>query len=182
MTAKSFEELSSLAKQLNDESSDLNSTIAQINHKLAAFNLGIEVWRGPWDGVPLQFGFAKVEDGKVSAWELATRSCVPVRKADDEDGDPVWEPQSDNIGDAESLLRGSRNVRVEGLGQLPAILAELKYEANLKIETIRNAKNIAAELSGCQVSPVKSVNGLPRRKTGEGSCLDTPTNLLGGRI
>jgi hypothetical protein len=146
MTTQSFDELTSLAKQLNEESSDLNATIMQINQKLAAMNLGMESWFGPWEDEPFQIGFAKVEDGKAATWELATRPCTPILKTDDF-GIEDWEAEPGSSGQAESLLRASRNIRVDGLSLLPQILSDLERAAKNKIDTIRNAKKIAADLA-----------------------------------
>jgi hypothetical protein len=158
MSPNELSELAPLAKTLNEESNDLNQTIAALNRHLAGLNLGIEVWCGPWDeDTPFQIGYAKVEDGVNSrgtaTWELATRSCTPVLVKDEEGGDN-WEAKPSSLGTPQCLLRASRNVRVDGLEVIPEIIRALKARAESRIATIRKAKKLAADLSGDLAAPL----------------------------
>jgi hypothetical protein len=147
MSPNELSELGPIAKTLNQESNDLNKTIIALDLHLAALNLGIEVWCGPCDeDSPFQIGYAKVEDGKSSEWQLATRSCVPIF-VKSEEGWEIWEAKPGSLGTPQSLLRASRNVRVDGLEVIPQIIRALKTRAESKIATIRKAKKLAADLS-----------------------------------
>lgn len=146
MSPNELPELASIAETLNQESNEINSTIASLNKELAALNLGIEVWCGPWDEDPIQIGFAKVEDGKTSSWELATRTCVPIIKKSDF-GYEEWEAKPGSAGEAQPLIRASRNVRIDGLQVVSQIISALKAAALGKVDAIRNAKKIAADLA-----------------------------------
>jgi hypothetical protein len=121
----SIEELVSLSETLNTESNDLNKTIAAISDKLAALNLGIEVW---FDAeLPnVEVGFAKVYEapGK-EGWQLAVRYG----------------------GKGGSPLRtANRDMRIEGLRRVPAIVQDLKKEAEARIRVMQEAKRLAGEL------------------------------------
>jgi hypothetical protein len=151
MSPNELSELAPLAKILNEESNDLNKTIAALNQYLAGLNLGIEVWCGPWDeDTPFQIGYAKIEDGinsrGTATWELATRSCTPI-PVNGEGGWDNWEAKSGSLGTPQCLLRASRNVRVDGLEVIPEIIRALKARAESKIATIRKAKQLAADLA-----------------------------------
>jgi hypothetical protein len=158
MSPNELSELAPLAKTLNEESNDLNKTIAALNRYLAGLNLGIEVWCGPWDeDILFQIGYAKVEDGVNSrgtaTWELATRSCTPVL-VKNESGRDNWEAKPGSLGTPQCLLRASRNVRVDGLEVIPEIIRALKARAESKIATIRRAKQLAADLSSDLPAPL----------------------------
>jgi len=130
-----IEELLPLSETLNSESNELNKTITAINEKLAALNFGIAVsikGRATW------FGYAKVLTGPgKSSWELAY------------DADE-WSVEVDEHGRMAAsptpLLKGSRDIRIEGLGLVPKIVARLKAEAEHRIRIMRDAKTLAAEL------------------------------------
>jgi hypothetical protein len=145
MTLKSFDKLIPLAKKLNAESSDLNATIALINHKLASLNFGIEVWCGPWEDEPWQIGYAKVEDGRTATWELATRSCVVVKEMS-HSGYEEWNAEPGSLGSPESLLKASRNIRVDGLQLIEAIFDRIAKRAQEKIDVVSKAKQFAKQI------------------------------------
>jgi hypothetical protein len=156
MSPNELSELASIAETLNQESNEINETIASFNKELAALNLGIEVWCGPWDedpcqlgvvdgknAAPYQIGFARFVDGKNAVWELAFRSCIPIEFTN-ECGDKDWKAKPWSMGSADSLLRAPRNVRIEGLTVVSQIISSLKASAQDKINAIRDAKKIAA--------------------------------------
>jgi hypothetical protein len=120
-----IEELLPLSQTLNAESNDLNKTIATISDKLAALNLGIEVWID----VQVYTGFedSQVGFGKVGeSWQLAYRPY--------------------DTADLEPLLRASRDVRIEGLRLVPQIVTGLKSAAEDRIRVMQEAKQFATEL------------------------------------
>jgi hypothetical protein len=126
----SIEELVPLSKTLNAESNDLNITIATISDKLAALNLGIEVWRNSEttdSQMQHEVGFGKVSDGHgKTTWQLASRARGSTYAA--------------------PLLSASRDLRIEGLKLIPEIVEELKEEAEERIRIMQEAKKLAAEL------------------------------------
>ena len=136
-------ELQPLAEKLNQKSNEINETIASFNAKLAAMNVGIEVWpecyhknRGDYE-----IGYAKVEDGKTSSWMLAMRTCTAQK---DENG--FWVAEEGSEGYPESVLSASRTIRLETIAALPEILRWLKDETELSLKTIERAKQIVADL------------------------------------
>src|SRR5438105_14606627 len=68
---KNVADLAQAAVQLNEKSTSINTTISQINEKLAELNLGIELWL---EGAPLSsshvLGFRSLEN----RWQLTIRS------------------------------------------------------------------------------------------------------------
>lgn len=146
MSPNELKDLVPLAKTLNAESNEINNTISDLNSKLAALNLGIEVWLGPWEDDPIQIGFAKIENMKGTSWELVTRQCGEIRKELNAFGNYDYEPVYEELGDPEPLLKAPRKTRIEALGLVPSILNLLKKKAEENIETIRNAKKLVAEL------------------------------------
>lgn len=130
MSPNELSELVPLAKTLNEESNDLNKTISALSAEIAALNLGIEVWH-PGCEDHYQVGFAKVSSGNSEDWKLAIRSKMQGS---------IW-------NDPYSLLQASRDLRIEGLSRVPALLNQMKGEALDKIRVMQDAKKLAAELS-----------------------------------
>jgi hypothetical protein len=58
----------------------------------------------------------------------------------------IWEPVPGTAADPEPLLSASRKVRIEALSLMSEIVTELKREAQCSLETIRAAKEMAANL------------------------------------
>jgi hypothetical protein len=130
-------ELADLSHQLNSDSDAVNSTIATINKKLRSLNLGIETWFNnpvleplPGDqsreSVGPFLGYCSVED----EWQLAIRE-----KPRDWQGDLLRGP----------LLKASREVRIAALQYIPALVNQLKNEAQRVLLAIQNAKQFCAE-------------------------------------
>lgn len=134
----SIARLQSLADELNAESNDLNQIITTVSDKLAALNLGVEVWYngdkpedalGPFD---VQLGFARIPDTK--RWALATRTRI----LDHTPGEPRWEIRA--------LIKAPREVRVAGLETIDAIVNLIQEKARDRLESIRKAKRLAAQI------------------------------------
>jgi len=129
-----IEDLTPLSETLNAESNDLNETIATISRKLAALNLGIEVWFAT-DWPDVEVGFAKVFDPQhpsKESWQLATRNGS--------------DNNSELIVHSSKLIGASRDIRIEGLRRVPAIVQGLKSEAESRIRAMKEAKKLAAQL------------------------------------
>jgi hypothetical protein len=130
-------ELSDLSRRLNSDSDAVNSTIAAINKKLHSLNLGVEAWFNTplLDALPGDqsresigpfLGYCYVED----EWQLAIRE-----KPHDWHGDLLRSP----------LLKASREVRVAALQYIPAVVDQLKNEAQRVLTAIRDARQFCAE-------------------------------------
>jgi hypothetical protein len=147
MSPNELSELAPLAKTLNDESNDLNKTIATLNQQIAALNLGIEIWLNSEESEDYQLGFGKVRiinDQSKHKWELAVRTKMF-------NGNRFQQPTA--------LLEASRDLRIEGLGCVPALLDRLKKAASDKIRVMQEAKKLAAELSEPASTAEKSTSG-----------------------
>jgi len=158
MAPNELSELGPIAATLNKESDDVNTLIAALNEELGSLNFGISIWLpSPANSDPCStIGFADITDSisftdiidseseyetkrikqSPRKWQLAVRSYV------DDDPDPDG-PQFVE----RPLLKASRNLRVEGLREVPTILRMLKEEAESRISAIRHAKQLVAELS-----------------------------------
>lgn len=136
MSPNELSELAPLAATLNEESNQLNQTIASLNERIAALNLGISVWtdtrRDDDTDQEYQIGFAKLA-GDGNGWQLAVR----------EKGF-----SGSGFSDPIPLLQASRNLRIDGLQALPGILAVLKCTAQDKIRAMQNGKKLVSELGG----------------------------------
>jgi hypothetical protein len=122
-----IEELVPVSEALNAESNDLNQTINTISNKLAALNLGIEIWFAT-ESPDVEVGFAKVYDPQHPAkesWQLAARH---------------------GAGQTSQLVGASRDIRIEGLRRVPGLVQNLKSEAESRIRAMKEAKQLAAEL------------------------------------
>lgn len=137
-----YAELAAQAKELNNESDNINDIITEINKQLAALNIGLEVWVDPWNDNTYQVGYTKLDSG----WGLATRD---VFEPEPSDADDAGESNAQKIeyGEAVSLLSASRSTRIVGLYNLDRIISDLKDQAKCNIDTIHKAKKIAAELA-----------------------------------
>jgi hypothetical protein len=143
MSPNELQQLQPIAEALNAESNDINNTIAALNAKLSALNIGIEVWLGPWKDNPIQIGFGKYQE---SSWQLLTRECGEVRYERDNWGNESWVAVPERLGIDQPLLQASRIIRIEALRLLPEIIDDLKVKAERSLETIRAAKRITEEL------------------------------------
>jgi hypothetical protein len=140
--SETIQSLTPLAEILNSESDGLNATITALSEKLAALNLGIEVWSESREDTNLDIGFAKVEEVPQTEQGWPAREYGKTYKS-------RWQLVTANRqhhGDPTPLLRASRDVRIEGLGMVPYIVAQLKGEAEAKIRIIQEAKKLAAGL------------------------------------
>ena len=139
---ESLERLSILAAQLNDETDQVNSVIANVEHKLSTLKLGVSVWlsgeRGPIvlgefeGGGGWHLGYTKVG----GQWRLVTRpvlgnAATPFELAVSELGS----------GKVVPLLEAPRLVRVEACGHLEHLVEDLSARITGFIRAIETAKN-----------------------------------------
>jgi uncharacterized coiled-coil DUF342 family protein len=134
-----YAELAAQAKELNNESDNINDIITQTNKQLAELNIGLEVWVGPWGNKAYQAGYARLDSG----WGLATRDVFKSSKDDDDEDDG----QKTEYSEAVSLLSAPRSIRIDALDDLERIIEALKTKAKNSIDTIHEAKKIVAELT-----------------------------------
>lgn len=109
------EDFRKLAYQVNAKSDLLNPKIAAANAELKELNLGISAWVGLSPGKRL--GYARVD----GMWQLAVQFVV---------GGKVEEM---------ALIRASRELRLESLDSIPALLFVLRQKAQ---EWLDNAKSL----------------------------------------
>ena len=143
MSPNELQELEPIAEALNAESNEINSILATLNAKLAALNVGLEVWLPP-DEDHIQIGYAKAEE----SWQLATKWYEDIRWVPnlrfDDSGD--WEPVPGTNYEVSSLLQESRELRIRALDYMPSVIWELKKRAEESLQSIHAAKEMAANL------------------------------------
>ena len=146
-------ELAPIAKQLNQRSNQLNSTLARINQKLSRMNLGVEVWldkplsADPWvkdDNKVLcrdagYLGYSRLGD----KWELTVRVAMEENQSDNPRQEHIEKVGSPRYS---SLLECSRNVRLAALEQLPELLDALKAEGERLLKLIDAGEKTAQSL------------------------------------
>jgi hypothetical protein len=146
-------ELAPIAKQLNEQTDQINKTISAINRKLAKLNLGIEIWldkplsADPWveDDNEVRcrdafyLGYGRLGD----TWELLAKEVTEEIKHDHEGREYIEEFGRDRRA---SLLKGTRNARLSALEQLPELLDALKAEGERLLKLIDAGEKTAQSL------------------------------------
>jgi hypothetical protein len=146
MAPNELDELTPIAEKLNEQSNEINTTIAAFNAKLEALNVGLEEWLDP-DEDHFQVGYAKVGD----RWQLAARRCPNIKwirtinSYGRNDGYYEAVPGA-GLPRALPLLQAPRELRIRALGYMPAMIRQLKQRAEGSLDAIRAAKKLAAEL------------------------------------
>ena len=119
-----FAELIAAGKELNSSSDKLNDVVKNIDAELKKFNLGLTVWVKYNDYCYI--GYAKVD----RKWGIAIRDVAP-------DGELIeW-----YFNDA------PRNLRIEMIHLIPAVLNELTKEANKLSKSLLKKQEIVNELA-----------------------------------
>src|ERR1017187_7227850 len=147
-------ELAPIAKQLNEQTDQINKTISAINRKLAKLNLGIEIWLDepllspdPWveddNGVMCRDAFYLGYGRLGDTWELLAKEVTEEIKHDDEGREYIEEFGRDRRA---SWLKGTRNARLAALEQLPELLDALKAEGERLLKLIRSEEKTAQSL------------------------------------
>lgn len=158
----SISELSDLSRKLNQKSDQTNSIVTNINKKLAALNLGVEVWLDQYERDELKadnyrkvyagqldplsrekeviyLGYSNVED----QWQLAVKEGTLVESFDQDNHENTLELI--DVG-RRPLLKASRRVRVKALPLVPRLLDLIKLEASKMLEQIEAAEKAAEKL------------------------------------
>ena len=152
-----MDDLSNIAHKLNEKSDRLNSTISLINEKLARLNLGVEVWlsepimpglyedSAEWANASdvrrqeTTLGYCRVEDERQLAVRIATHVMISGNE---------WVHPEIQIRNARHfpLLKATREIRVQAMAQVPALLIALKMQAEALLESIESAEKAAEAL------------------------------------
>ena len=156
----SIQELSELSRKLNQKSDQLNTLISSVNEKLSKLNLGVEAWLidapiitsdyDDWDyendcrmepeREASLLGYCEVE----GAWQLAVRDVTLVEKQSQYDGHNYEEAK--NSRRTTPFLKASRNIRVQAMRLIPALLDLLKASADRLVKGIEEAEKAAEKL------------------------------------
>jgi hypothetical protein len=155
----SINELSDVSRKLNEKSDKTNSVITKINKKLAALNLGLEVWL-EWDDLEND-NFHKVYQGQIgllprqksvtylgycnveTGWQLATKTGCLIEDYD-KDSEEVFTQLTEVT--FKPLLNEARETRVKALPLVPRLLDRVKQQAESLIKSIDEAENVAEKL------------------------------------
>lgn len=143
MAPNELQELQPIAEKLNEKSNQVNTIIAGLNAKLAALNVGLEVWLDP-DDDHYAIGFAKVDE----KWQLATRYAEEMKWVEDSSyvAEGFWSPERGTTCSVTPLLQASRELRIRALDYAKYIVHELKTKAKEGIASIEAAEKLVAEL------------------------------------
>jgi len=143
------------AETLNTASTRLNTILHDVEHKLVAAHIGLEVWltdarqaleRSPGERLTsgsgtsytcVELGFASLPDG----WHLAARHIGVEEGPPETHGDPSWTYHT-CVREPYPIAQASRQARIAALRLLPALLGALHQEARKAIKTIEKAKNL----------------------------------------
>jgi hypothetical protein len=155
----SLNELSDVARKLNEKSNNLNRLISSTNERLQELNFGTEVWlvNDPIEAsdvetvdrereVPVEpfcdanlLGYCELED----EWQLAVKETVLVRKTNAL-GSTWW--QARDTTRFVPLLKATRAIRMKAMRLVPKLLDELKSEAEQLLKSIEKAEEQAKKL------------------------------------
>jgi len=132
-------DLAQAAVQLNEKSNSINATISKINEKLANLNLGIELWL---EAAPLSNGRVLGYRSIENRWQLTIRMDLSqIEGAVYREGAPfAYQP----------LIKATRELRVEALPRIPALITALYNQTESMISDIERAEQFAAALDDPQ--------------------------------
>lgn len=156
--SKKFELLSVLAQQFNAESDTLNDTIDEWNKRLAALNLGLEVWvdnsladSGHYDQFSpttrkveryhdrTLLGYTRV-DGQ---WQLAVKELCCTVEPNTEVFDGFSEVVDADNTKITRLLSASRELRVKAMAKLDNLFDEFQLRLAEGLEGVAKAQKLA---------------------------------------
>ena len=139
-------DLKGVADKLNKESDALQEILKNLNEKLGALNIGLEVWlykstrhyvrwfntmNADWS-----LGYTKTNEG----W------CVAVRLVKVEEVDEVMFVNSDPDYEPMPLLKASRSVRIEASKYFEWLIEEIQSKIEESLKTIDSAKRAVEKL------------------------------------
>lgn len=157
----SLNELSDVSARLNAKSNNLNKLISSTNERLQEMNFGTEVWltddaietsdtetvhreRPDVEVAPFYdatlLGYCEVED----EWQLAVKNTTVVEKTNPYGGNTYNALQDSRR--PFPLLKASRAIRMKAMRLIPALLDELKSEAEQLLKSIEEAEAQAKKL------------------------------------
>ncbi len=148
-------ELTNLARELEEKSSKVDSIIANANRKLAGLGLGFEVWLTDdpirtegyqncdcrrnsglrWCEATFLGWGDYFEDWQLMVKETTFEKAVGSRGSESE--------QAINSGPPTPLLDAEKTVQIKAMRLLPRLLDELKSEAEDIIASIENIERVA---------------------------------------
>jgi hypothetical protein len=145
MTPLELSNLATLAETQNKSSDEVIRILSDFNEKLAAMKVGVELWpdclsfrtkgtRG------YQIGYAKVEEGRTSAWMVAWRECDMEKITDTFDGTSTWYSEDGTEEEARTVLNAPRYVKFQVLDQLPTLVNELEQAIRVNLRAVETAK------------------------------------------
>jgi hypothetical protein len=146
-------ELARLAETLNEETDSYTESLSQLEKQLRQLNLGIECWvplvevarsgspAGRETYVRILLGYAKTEEG----WGFATKEVRVERGYYQGDLDCPYENEYDE-GQAKSLLKSSRQLRLQAARRLGDLLEALKSTGESFLSSIQEAKKLAKDV------------------------------------
>ena len=146
--APDFGKLEQLSKTLNEDSNELTKILGEINSKLNALNLGVEVWldnqlyedRLPRD----EYGPGMTASGYLGYGKFGDSWGLLVRQTrEKERGDGELSLESENY---RFLLESSREVRLSAVDLIPDLITELESEAEETRTAVSKAKELASML------------------------------------
>lgn len=158
LSGNTLNELSALSNELNEKSNQLNSIISTINEKLGKLHLGFEMWldspivAGDYhdefddEGRRVDrfrdvvlFGYAKAEDH----WQLAVKGA---RVQIETDNSGFEYEETANTTQPAPLVKASREVRIESMSFIAALLDALKKRSKKVLKDIESAEKVAQKL------------------------------------
>jgi hypothetical protein len=137
-------------ERLNEASKHVNTILKRVEKSIVDANCGIEVWleqplsttdstgspsRSTWNADVL--GFAKID----GSWCLATKTLRHETGFFEGDPDCPYR-ETHAVGEVMPLTQASRDLRIEALRLLPALIDELSVAADNRVKTITEAKRL----------------------------------------
>jgi hypothetical protein len=137
-------ELASLSNTLNEKSDKLNATISSINHKLEGLNFGVSVTLAE----PIQYGEQTYFLGYEKHQVFHTRKDAKLGEVRTSTGKVRWQLSiyREQSGHHIPLLDAPREVRIQALDHVPALLDLMKEKAEQLIGSMQRAEKLAESL------------------------------------
>ena len=140
-----LQELSHLAKSLNEETDAFTNTLASLEKELKSYNLGVEAWvplsETSKSGTPTRessvrvlLGYAKLNEG----WGFAIKQVRVERGYYQGDLDCPWESEYEEE-EPKPLLKSSRDVRLQSATAIDSLLLEINRQGTKLLKAIRAA-------------------------------------------
>jgi hypothetical protein len=153
-TSVGLDDLTPIARRLNNASDELNLALRRIEHRLNELGIGIDRFepipgtrdvvssrdsRDPEEWSEYQVGYDRIGD----RWALLIRRAHFVDEAPDVASEDCW-----TFDEIKPLLKASRELRIKAVAAIPALLKALKAEAEEVLSVVDAAKRLAGESGG----------------------------------